>query len=156
MALIDVKRMSFRILVFVFVFGAAPVLSDAAKPVAIPRLQSIQNQSSADAKIWEAFTKKRSGVTVESRGVVEKILKDDLTGLPHQRFIIRLKNGQSLLIVHNIHLAKRIDNLQKGDTVGFKGEYIYNEKGGLVHWTHHDPRGRHEAGWIEHKGITYQ
>jgi hypothetical protein len=149
------KFLRFLALGFLIVLGSLSS-AQALKPVTTPRLEHVSNQSSGDAKIWEAFTKKRSGITVESSGIVEKILKDDLTGLPHQRFIVRLKNGHSLLIVHNIHLAKRVEHLQKGDEVSFKGEYIYNEKGGLVHWTHHDPRGRHEAGWIEHQGIKYQ
>jgi hypothetical protein len=60
------------------------------------------------------------------------------------------------LIAHNIDIAQRINNLTIGDTIYFSGEYVWNEKGGLVHWTHHDPRGRHESGWLKHNGTTYQ
>ncbi|MDP2194141.1 MAG: DUF3465 domain-containing protein, partial [Alphaproteobacteria bacterium] len=55
-----------------------------------------------------------------------------------------------------IDLALRIDDLQVGDWVQFRGEYVYNQKGGVVHWTHLDPQNGHEAGWIKHRGITYQ
>jgi len=60
------------------------------------------------------------------------------------------------LLAHNIDVAPRIDGLAPGDRVRFKGEYIWNEKGGVIHWTHHDPQGRHVAGWIVHNGKTYQ
>jgi len=83
-------------------------------------------------------------------------LDDDLAGSRHQRFIVRLASGQTVLIVHNIDLAPRIAALMKGDRISFYGEYVWNAEGGKVHWTHHDPEGRHVAGWLKHKGRTYQ
>ena len=61
----------------------------------------------------------------------------------------------TVLIVHNIDLAPRVP-LQVGDSVSLRGDYVWNDRGGLVHWTHHDPAGRHIPGWIEHRGRRYQ
>lgn len=84
------------------------------------------------------------------------ILADDLYGSRHQRFIIELVSGQTLLIAHNIDLAPRINTLFVGDRVKFLGEYAWNDKGGVIHWTHYDPAGGHEDGWILHENIIYQ
>lgn len=106
--------------------------------------------------ITQAFNEKRSAVQVEGSGEVVQILKDDNDGSRHQRFILRLDSGESILIAHNIDLAPRIEKLQKGDIVAFYGVYEYNKKGGVVHWTHHDPRKKHISGWLKHKNSLYQ
>lgn len=93
---------------------------------------------------------------VQGNGVVARLLPDDDSGSRHQRFILRLPSGQTLLVAHNISLAPRIDDLRVGDTVEFSGEYAWNDQGGVVHWTHRDPAGRHAAGWLKHGGRTYQ
>ena len=109
-----------------------------------------------DDAIARAFESRASDVQVEGEGTVIRLLPDDLNGSRHQRFLVELSSGQTLLISHNIDIAPRIDSLEVGDSVSFNGEYIWNAKGGLIHWTHHDPRGRHVAGWVRHKGKTYK
>lgn len=109
-----------------------------------------------DQLLTSAFENRQSDIQVEDSGRVIKNLADDTNGSRHQRFIIRLSSGQTLLIAHNIDLAPRINGLSKGDIVHFYGEYEWNSKGGLVHWTHNDPRGNHIGGWLKHKGATYQ
>jgi hypothetical protein len=106
--------------------------------------------------IAEAYEHQRSGVQVETAGVVEKVLADDNDGSRHQRFIVRVPSGQTILIAHNIDLASRVAGLREGDPIELSGEYEWNNKGGVVHWTHRDPSGRHVAGWIKHSGHTYQ
>lgn len=98
----------------------------------------------------------RSGQQVRGSGKVTRILSDDNDGSRHQRFILELSSGQTVLIAHNIDLAPRISALNKGDIVSFYGEFESNPQGGVVHWTHHDPQGRHVAGWLEHDGRRYQ
>jgi len=83
---------------------------------------------------------------VQGEGIVRRLLRDDLEGSRHRWFILKLAGNQSILIAHNIDLAPKIDTLKKGDPVKFYGEYEWNNKGGVVHWTHRDPGGRHVDG----------
>jgi uncharacterized protein YdeI (BOF family) len=69
---------------------------------------------------------------VVGKGTVVKILSDDHqsggdNGSRHQRFILRLDSGQTVLVVHNID-----------------------------HWTHRDPDERHVDGWLKRNGKIYQ
>ena len=60
----------------------------------------------------------------EGEGKVIRVLADDLDGSRHQRFIVQLASGQTLLITHNIDIAPRISGLKAGDSVSFNGEYV--------------------------------
>jgi hypothetical protein len=102
------------------------------------------------------YLAKISDAQVQDSGKVVKILADDNRGSRHQKFLVKISSGQTLLFAHNIDLAPRIDDIQVGDFLRFRGEYVYNPKGGVMHWTHHDPQGRHFGGWIKHNGNTYQ
>jgi hypothetical protein len=93
---------------------------------------------------------------VSGKGRVTRVLGDDSLGDRHQRFILELDSGQTILVAHNIDLAPRIEPLREGDLVEFSGEYEWNDKGGIVHWTHHDPQGQHPGGWLRHEGRTYE
>ena len=109
-----------------------------------------------DAPAAEAFASRSSGALVSGQGRVTRVLGDDSLGDRHQRFILELESGQTILIAHNIDLAPRIEALREGDLVEFSGEYEWNDKGGIVHWTHHDPQGQHPGGWLRHEGRTYE
>ena len=118
---------------------------------------SVQTKSSsADRDIADAFANQQSGLAVSDSGVVDRVLSDDTEGGRHQRFILRLASGQTLLIAHNIDIAPRVSGLSVGDSVEFGGQYEWNDKGGVVHWTHRDPSGQHQAGWLKHGGVMYQ
>ena len=92
----------------------------------------------------------RSGAQTQGSGIVSRILSDDNDGSRHQRFILRLHSGRTLLIAHNIDVAQGISGLRVRDTVSFYGIFESNDQGGVIHWTHRDPAGRHEAGWLKH------
>ena len=93
---------------------------------------------------------------VSGAGTVIRILPDDDDGDRHQRFLLRLQSGATLLVAHNIDIAPRVEPLHEGDIVEYQGEFAWNPKGGVVHWTHHDPAGHHPSGWLRHDGRTFQ
>jgi hypothetical protein len=115
----------------------------------------VATDGQSDAVLRRAFKNRTSNIQVEGSGTVVKVLPDDTKGSRHQRFILRLRSGQTLLITHNTDLAPRLSSIRKGDVVEFYGEYEWNAKGGVIHWTHLDPAGRHVAGWLKHKGQIY-
>jgi hypothetical protein len=108
-----------------------------------------------DAAIEAAFKSKRSKVWVESEGVVSRILDDDRKPPRHQKFLLRIRSGQTLKVAHNVDLAPKVP-LREGDRIRFRGRYEYNDRGGVLHWTHRDPRNPGRGGWLEHAGKTYR
>jgi hypothetical protein len=122
----------------------------------VPSAIAEQSSGKSDATIAKAFANHESNLQVSGDGVVTRLLPDDTNGSRHQRFILKLPSNQTILIAHNIDLAPRISALRVGDSVRFYGEYEWNEKGGVVHWTHRDPHGSHLAGWLEHRGQRYE
>jgi len=150
----------FLILIVICV-GAYSLVIHAPDSISINSIKSLlpftnSELSTSDKAIQNAYDNKLSNIQVGGSGKVIKILPDDNNGSRHQRFIIRLGSSQTLLIAHNIDLAPKINNLSVGDHINFYGEYEWNSKGGVVHWTHRDPNNRHEGGWLNHGGTLYQ
>jgi hypothetical protein len=106
--------------------------------------------------VRRAFEERARGRLLQVEGHVQRILADDRDGSPHQRFIIVTLSGHTLLVAHNLDLAPRLDGLGVGDRVSLFGEYEWNDQGGVMHWTHDDPAGRHPAGYIDWKGRRFQ
>ena len=136
-------------------FAYAPGVPDRLEAPLRPAAVAVA-EDGEDAAFEKAFAERLHNQQLAGRGTVVKLLPDDNDGSRHQRFIVRLGSGQTLLVSHNIDLAPRINTLRVGDKVAFYGEFEWNSKGGVMHWTHHDPQGRHPAGWIRHDGRTYQ
>lgn len=124
---------------------AAPPATQAPVPPAGAPTRAAAGSAEA------AFAARASGVWVEVAGEVARLLPDDAQGSRHQRFVLRLASGQSLLVAHNVDLAPRLP-LKVGDALSARGEYAWNPEGGVLHWTHRDPEGRRPGGWIEHAG----
>jgi hypothetical protein len=121
-----------------------------------PATASATTLSTSDRILARAFKNKTSGFMVKFRGTVIRKLADDLIGSRHQRFIVKLESGQTLLIAHNIDLAPRVASLKTGNAVSVYGEYVWNREGGIIHKTHHHTDGSKGGGSIRHKGVVYQ
>lgn len=131
----------------------SPEFRKVAEPPSKPQEQT---ESQSSAALLTAIRVRKSDTQVTGEGVVMKILPDDNEGSRHQRFILRISTGQTLLVAHNIDLAPRLSSLKTGDSVSFHGVYEWNPKGGVIHWTHRDPSGHRESGWLRHAGKTYE
>jgi hypothetical protein len=110
----------------------------------------------ASTALDDAIARHLRDVNVVGYGHVRKVLADDREGSPHQKFLVELAAGETILIAHNTALAPRVPDLRLGTDIEFSGEYIWNERGGLVHWTHRDPRHQHADGYLKYGGRTYQ
>lgn len=156
------NKTNFRIVVVILVLIAAYLGINQQQQIPLKNESPITTSSEVVStvddhrKIQQVFQQQQNNVQVRASGVVKAILADDHEGSRHQKFILLLKNGLTVLVAHNIDLAPRIENLQKGDTVEFYGEYEYNSKGGVIHWTHHDPQRQHIDGWLKYQGRMYQ
>jgi hypothetical protein len=105
--------------------------------------------------LTRVLDKRDSDTWIESTGYVTRLLTDDRDGAGHQRFVLNVGNGQTVLIAHNTDLAERVP-LGIGDRVRFRGVYEWNELGGMVHWTHHDPLGEEDGGFIDYRRKIYR
>ncbi len=150
------KRIKTLLLLLIFMLSAC-YQADATFDNAPTSSQTLLETKSVEFfTAAELFSKQFSDQKIQDSGTVIKLLSDDNKGSRHQRFIVKMQDKKTLLVAHNIDLAPRINDLQVGDEVQFRGEYVYNPKGGIIHWTHSDPQGKHFSGWIKHHGTTYQ
>jgi len=118
-------------------------------------LPAPEDAAEATEVVQAAYAARRSGVWMETAGQVERLLADDNEGSRHQRFILDVGGGHTVLIAHNIDLAERVP-VRQGDTVSLRGRYEWNDRGGVIHWTHHDPDGRLKGGWIRSQGELFK
>jgi hypothetical protein len=111
-----------------------------------------------DAAVCDAFRAGRSHVEVVADGRVVRVLGVAPGRVsPHEGFLMHLGSGCSVVVrvEANTDFTGTFP-IASGDGVVVKGEYEFYPRGGVIHWTHRDPRGRHEGGYIEVRGRTYQ
>lgn len=104
--------------------------------------------------IAQGYDKAADGSWIEDSGFVVRLLSDDDDDSRHQRFVVQLPGPRTLLVANNLDISSRVP-VGMGDRVRFRGLFEWNDRGGLVHWTHHDPRGELEGGWIRYRGEVY-
>jgi hypothetical protein len=163
--LIDVRPIKMKtenMIKIIFILSSIAIFSCSIQPnKTTPECTNCQSQNHLDSiltpisVIEAAYSNQDSGISVIVKGTITRILSDDTVGDRHQRFIITLSNNQTLLIAHNIDMAPRVAGITIGSLVYVHGDYIWNNQGGLVHWTHHDPEGTYENGWIVFGNTKY-
>jgi hypothetical protein len=109
--------------------------------------------------IAELFAQGLSDVHVVASGNVVRVLPDDLydrdgTGR-HQRFLVEVSGQPKVTVRISHNLAFGRVPIRKGQRIRFSGQYRHNDLGGIIHWTHRDPRGHHQAGFLEVAGHRY-
>ena len=104
--------------------------------------------------VERAYLNKQSGLMVDVSGQVVRILLDDKYDVQNQKFVMRMQNGQSLLVIHNINFGDPIP-ITINQEVKVRGEYSWTERGGLINWTGRDYSIERRHGWIEHQGHKY-
>ena len=138
--------------------AAAPRSTPQAATVARPQVELAPNNV-ADAPdlaaLHQAIAERAHDRWLQGRALVRKTLADDNDGSRHQRFLLDVGGGRTVLVAHNIDLAARAP-VAAGTLVGFRGAFIHNDKGGVLHWTHRDPSGRKPGGWLEVDGRRYE
>jgi hypothetical protein len=115
-------------------------------------------QSPNDRALCDAYSAQRSHVEVVADGTVTRVLGVAPGRVsPHEGFLLRLASGCSLVVrvEANTDFTGPIP-MAEGQRVAVKGEYEFYPRGGVVHWTHRDPRGRHEGGYIQTGGQLYE
>lgn len=103
----------------------------------------------------ELFKQEKTLIWVEGTGKVVRILADDTDGDKHQKFLMKNSDGHEVMVAHNIDLSPRAQ-VKEGDTISYRGEYIWTDRGGKVHFTHKPKYGGFRGGWIEVGGKRYE
>jgi hypothetical protein len=123
---------------------------------------------SSNADLYAAFQSARSHTELTVTGRVTRVLgvRQGPSGL-HEGFILLVPNrcspgnqGQcpaqmSVRVEDNVTITGFVP-LHPGQIATVHGQYEYDSRGGVIHWTHHDPAGRHESGYIEIDAKRYQ
>jgi Protein of unknown function (DUF3465) len=132
----------------------APVLALAAAAC------TAGNPDDPNGAVYAAWRDQRSYVEVDASGSVAQLLGTRVgPSGEHEGFLLHLRgaagHGLTVKVEDNTDLTGPIP-LSEGESVDVRGEYIYDPRGGIIHYTHRDPSGRHAAGYIRAGNALYQ
>jgi hypothetical protein len=100
----------------------------------------------------------RSGDEVVVQGVVTRVYSTARgESGSHERFDVRIASdsaSQTVFVADNITVGEAAP-VRDGSDVIVKGVLEIDPAGPVIHWTHHDPRMRHPAGFVEVQGKRY-
>ncbi len=113
-----------------------------------------------NAVAYDAWRSGRSHVEVTVGGVVARMLGTRVgRSGSHEGFLLHLSGadgrGLTVRVEDNVDLTGPIP-LREGEPIEVRGEYIFDSRGGIVHYTHRDPRGHHLSGYVLADGKFYQ
>ncbi len=113
-----------------------------------------------NAVAYDAWRSGTSHVEVTVGGVVARVLGTRVGRRgAHEGFLLHLSGadgrGLTVRVEDNVDLTGPIP-LREGESVEVRGEYIFDARGGIVHYTHRDPRGHHLSGYVLADGKFYQ
>jgi hypothetical protein len=136
----------------------AAFLAFAAAAASLSACGGSATTAEGNAAVCRAFDSQSSRVEVVAEGDVTRVLgvRAGRTS-PHQGFLVRLDSGCAVVVrvEANTDFTGTMP-IQRGSRVAVKGEYEFDPRGGVIHWTHRDPRGRHESGYVQLGGQYYQ
>jgi hypothetical protein len=118
------------------------------------------NSDDDNGAVYDAWANGRSHIEVTASGSVARIFgtRRGPSGA-HEGFLLHLRGsagrGLTVRIEDTVDLVGPLP-LAEGDDVEVRGEYVYDPRGGLIHDTHLDPRGRHDGGYVKVGGKVYQ
>jgi hypothetical protein len=117
-----------------------------------------QPEKPDNAFVCQSFSSQASKQEVLAEGRIAYVLgtSNGPSG-EHEGFLLKLSGDCDLLVrvETNVDITGPVP-LRAGETVTVKGEYEFEPTGGVVHWTHHDPAGRHIGGYVLAAGKLYQ
>jgi hypothetical protein len=139
--------------------GATPRFALAALLLSLAACTVQSVGDAGNREIYEAWRAGRSHVEVEGTGVVARVLgtRNGPSG-EHEGFLLHLTgpggHGLTVRVESNLDLMGSLP-VREGRAAIVRGEYEYDPRGGVIHWTHRDPSGRHPGGFVEVDGRRY-